>query len=141
MTSKAHFYHPKDNSLEEKVRAYQEAFQAWLNIEASFKFYDEQEWQDRLGSKEDLLKAEEITSNTLDKAVAELSKLEIQFAIERNLISNHEIEYLFAERSDIDKSMFDREDIVEAWKREVRESRERNSREHPKEKGLDFDGF
>jgi len=137
MTSTAHFYNPKDDSLEERLRAYQEAFQAWQNIEASFKFHDEQECLDRLGSKEDLLKAQEITESTLDKAVFGLSNSEIQLAVDKGLISSQESEYLLFQQKNYNQTVDDKDSIIEARKKEIGDIRKHNYQNHSKSNDFD----
>lgn len=129
---KAHFYHPIDDSLEEKAKAYKEAYRAWLNIEASFHFHDQQSWEDRLGSKEDLQKAMEITTNTLEMAVSKLNNSEIQLAINKGLISDQESEFLLNSQTENEK-----ESILEARKREINEIRNNHSDKQSKSKGFD----
>ena len=133
----AHFYHPNDDSLEEKIKAYKEAFKAWQNIEASFRFHDEQEWSDRLGSKEDLLKAKEITENSLDRAASGLSNSEIQLAVDRNLVSNQESEYLLSQKKNSNQPTNNKEDIIKVRKKEISDIRKQRS--HERTKSNDFD--
>jgi hypothetical protein len=129
---KAHFYHPIDDSLEAKAKAFKEAYRAWLNIEASFHFHDQQGWEDRLGSKEDLQNALEVTTNTLEMAVSKLNNSEIQLAINRGLISGQESEYLLNSQA-----LNEKESILEARKREVNDIRNNNSDKRSKDKGRD----
>ncbi len=137
MESTAHFYNPKDASLEEKLRVYKEAFQQWQNIGASFKFNDEQEWSDRLGSKNDLLKAKEITEKSLNMAVSSLSHSEVKLAVDRKLMSESETEYLLSEQKESNKSVNDKEDIIEARKKEFDNVRKQKSQDNSK--NSDFD--
>jgi len=137
MESTAHFYNPKDDSLDERIHAYKEAFRAWQNVEASFRFHDEQEWSDRLGSKEDLLKAKEITENSLDRAVSGLSNSEIQLAIDKDLISSQESEYLLSQQENNNQPANNKEDIIKARKKEIGDIRKQSS--HEKSKSNDFD--
>lgn len=119
---KAHFYHPIDDSLEEKAKAYKEAYRAWLNIEASFHFHDQQGWEDRLGSKEDLQKAMEITTNTLDIAIGSFSIEELKALTQTGLITGDELEYLKANHNKNTKTS-----IIEARKNEAKKSRDTSS--------------
>lgn len=137
MTSTAHFYSPKDDSLEERLRAFQGAYQAWLDVEASFHFYDQEGWEDRLGSKEDLLSAKEIAENTLDMAVLGLSGSEIEMAIDQRLISEGEADYFLSQQGCGDKSLNDTESIIEARKKEIGDIRKERSHEHSKNRGFD----
>ncbi|MEQ3530170.1 hypothetical protein [Pseudoalteromonas sp. XMcav11-Q] len=124
---KAHFYHPIDDSLEEKAKAYKEAYRAWLNIEASFHFHDQQGWEDRLGSKEDLQKAMEITTNTLEMAVSKLNNSEIQLAIDKGYLSDRESKYLHSRNKTPNQIENKKEKIVRARMEEVDSIRKQNS--------------
>jgi hypothetical protein len=137
MESTAHFYNPKDDSLDERIHAYKEAFLAWQNIEASFRFHDEQEWSDRLGSKEDLLKAKEITENSLDMAASGLSNSEIQIAIDKDIISSQESEYLLSQQEKSNQPMNDKENIIKDRKKEIGDIRKQRSQEHSKSNDFD----
>lgn len=119
---KAHFYHPIDDSLEEKAKAYKEAYRAWLNIEASFHFHDQQGWEDRLGSKEDLQKAMEITTNTLEIAIGSFSIEELKALTQTGLITRDELEHLKANHNKNTKVS-----IIEARKNEAKKSRDVSS--------------
>jgi hypothetical protein len=137
MESTAHFYNPKDDSLDERIHAYKKAFLAWQNIEASFRFHDEQEWSDRLGSKEDLLKAKEITESSLNRAASGLSNSEIQLAVDRNLVSSQESEYLLSQQKNCDPFVENKADIIEARKKEIDDSRKKKTHEHSKDDSFD----
>lgn len=132
MESTAHFYNPKDDSLDERIHAYKEAFRASQNVEASFRFYDQQGWEDRLGSKEDLQKAMEITQHTLDMAIDSFSIEEIHNLSKQNLVTQEEFELLNERQSNQDV----KNSIIEARKREMANNREKNSNHQNLEKDL-----
>ncbi|TMP83521.1 hypothetical protein CWB73_01435 [Pseudoalteromonas phenolica] len=119
---KAHFYHPIDDSLEEKAKAYKEAYRAWLNIEASFHFHDQQGWEDRLGSKEDLQKAMETTTNTLEAAIGSFSIEDLNTLSQNGLIVGDELEHLEAHHNKDTKAS-----IIEARKKEISNNRAESS--------------
>ncbi|KJY90368.1 hypothetical protein CWB89_06320 [Pseudoalteromonas piscicida] len=121
---KAHFYHPKDDSLEEKAKAYQEAYRAWINIEAGFHFHDQQGWEDRLGSKEDLQKAMEITTSTLEIAISSFSREELIVLSDQKILSCAEFQLLEAEQH-TNKNIKDT--IVKNRKNEISKSRSNHS--------------
>lgn len=122
----AHFYHPIDDSLEEKAKAYSEAYKAWQNIEASFQFHDQQGWEDRLGSKEDLQTAMKITQSTLDKAVESFSIEELYSLTQKGLVASDELTLI---ESHLHKNQTTNESIIELRKKEIRESRKNNTQE------------
>lgn len=122
----AHFYHPIDDSLEEKAKAYSEAYKAWQNIEASFQFHDQQGWEDRLGSKEDLQTAMKITQSTLDKAVESFSIEELHSLTQKGLVESDELTLI---ESHLHKNQTTNESIIELRKKEIRESRKNNTQE------------
>ena len=130
MTSNSNFYSPKDNSLEERLRAFQKAYKAWLDVEASFHFHDQEGWEDRLGSKEDLLGAKEIICTSLDMAVFALSNSEIEMALDQKLIAGVEADYFFSNKGYVDKV------IIEARKKEISNARTSSS-ERSKDRGFD----
>ncbi|WP_125782541.1 hypothetical protein [Pseudoalteromonas rubra] len=117
---KAHFYHPIDDSLEAKAKAFKEAYRAWLNIEASFHFHDQQGWEDRLGSKEDLQSAMEVTTNTLEMAISSFSIEDLHTLTQESLIDRNELDYLESYHSE-DKNT--KTSIIEARKAEVKNLR------------------
>lgn len=133
MESTANFYDPKDDSLEERINAYKHAFKAWQNIEASLRFHDEQAWTDRLGSKDDLRIALEITESSLSKAVSGLSSLEIQLSVDKNLVSNQESKYLLSQQAGPNHSVNEKDRIIEERKKEMGDMREQRSHGHSKD--------
>lgn len=110
---------------------------AWENIEASFRFHDAQEWSDRLGSKEDLLKAKEITENSLDIAASGLSKAEIQLAFDKKLVSSQESEYLLSQQKNCGLPVNNKEDIIKARKKEIGDIRKQKYHELSKNNHFD----
>lgn len=129
----AHFYHPKDDSLPEKAKAYQEVFKAWQNIEASFNFYDQQGWEDRLGNKDELQSAMNITQNTLDKAINSFSREELISLSDQKILSYDELQLLEAKQQHYNKDI--KESIIEERKKEIAESRAKSSHSRDRDMG------
>lgn len=130
----AHFYHPIDDSLPEKAKAYQEAFKAWQNIEASFHFYDQQGWEDRLGDKQELQSAMNITQNTLDKAMNSFSREELLSLSDQKILSYDELELLESKQQHYSKDT--KESIIETRKKEIAESRAKSSHSRDRDMGI-----
>ena len=120
----AHCYHPKDDSLEEKTKANQEAFKAWQNIEASFHFYDQEGWENCLGDKDELQSAMNITQNTLDKAISSFSREELMSLSDQKALSIDELQLLESGQQQNNKDI--KESIIEDRKKEMSESRANN---------------
>ena len=131
----AHFYHPKDDSLEEKTKAYQEAFKAWQNIEASFHFYDQEGWENCLGDKDELQSAMNITQNTLDKAISSFSREELMSLSDQKILSIDELQLLESEHQHNNKDI--KESIIEDRKREMSESRAKSSTSRDRDIGME----
>ena len=121
---KAHFYHPTDDSLAQRVKAFQGAYSAWLNIEASFHYYDKEGWTDRLGEKDDLEAAMKITQNTLNKAVSSFNYNELTIIADKKLLSSELLEFLNME---LNSSKIDKSTIIEQRKAEINKIRSSSS--------------
>lgn len=129
----AHFYHPIDDSLPEKAKAYKEAFKAWQNIEASFHFYDQQGWEDRLGNKDELESAMSITQNTLDKAINSFSREELISLSGQKILAYDELQLLEAKQQHYNKDI--KESIIEARKKEIDDNRAKSSHSRDRDMG------
>ena len=91
MTDKAHIFTPKNNSLKERVSAYQYVFKSYLNAEASIKFADDENWSDTLGEREEVEQAYKISIDSLKLATQQISIEEMKQAKEQGLISQDEL--------------------------------------------------
>jgi hypothetical protein len=91
MTDNAHIFTPKDNSLKERVSAYQYVFKSYLNAEASLKFADDENWSDTLGEREEIEQAYKISAYSLKMATEKISSDEMKQAKEQGFISNDEL--------------------------------------------------
>jgi len=91
MTDNAHIFTPKDNSLSERVSAYQSVFKSYLNAEASLKFADDEKWSDTLGEREEIEQAYKISADSLKMATEQISVNEMKQAKEQGLIDQGEL--------------------------------------------------
>ncbi len=91
MANTEHIFTPKDDSLSERVRAYRSVSEAYRNAEASLKYMDDENWKDRLGEREEVEQAYEITRNSMHMATHSLNQDDIQQAKEQGLLSDDEI--------------------------------------------------
>lgn len=90
MTQSDTIYNPKDNSLQERIKAYQSVMNAWYNAEASLKLMDDDEWSYTLGEKEEIVKAHDIILNSLNTATHQITKDEMKQAKELGFLSDNE---------------------------------------------------
>jgi len=86
-----HTFTPNDNSLPERVRAYQRVHNDFNNINSSMGHINDKEWADRLGDKEDVEKAFEILQNSLHIAVGSIDQSELSQVKEQGLMSDKEV--------------------------------------------------
>ena len=75
-----HIFTPKDSSLEARIDAFRNVYEAWQNAEASMRFADDSQWKDSLGSKEEIQEALNISIRSLNLASGSFSKEEIREA-------------------------------------------------------------
>ena len=87
-----HIFTPKDSSLEARIEAFRNVYEAWQNAEASMKFADDNGWKDTLGSKEEIQEALNISTRSLHLATSTFSKEEIRQAQKNNLLQTHEVQ-------------------------------------------------
>ena len=90
MTQSDTIFTPKNNSLQERIKAYRSVVNAWYNAEASLKVMDDDEWAHTLGEKEEIVKAHNIILNSLNTASKEISLNEMKQARELGLLSDSE---------------------------------------------------
>jgi hypothetical protein len=91
MADTTHIFTPKDNSLFERVSAYQTVFKSYLNAEASLKFADDENWSDTLGEREEIEQAYKISIDSLKMATEQISADEMKQTKEQGLIDQGEL--------------------------------------------------
>ena len=87
--SSASTYNPADQSLEERIKAFQKVYQDYKNIETCLKSKSQ---FDSLGTSDELIKAHEIAKNSVNYAIQSLNHKEIIKANEEGLLSRHEVD-------------------------------------------------
>jgi hypothetical protein len=88
MAYSEHIYAPDGDSLEARVSAYKTVREAWLNVEASLKFLDDDLWADRLGDRDNVEEAYRISPRSLKMATDAISQDEMQ-SIRDNQQTDH----------------------------------------------------
>jgi len=106
MATTATLYHPKNESLAEKVQGYRVSLDAMQKIEASKALSNNREWAQSLGDENELEDAYNLCRFSLDMAMESINPMEIQQALLEGLIDSNEAKtYEIAQRkSQIDKS-------------------------------------
>lgn len=116
-------YHPKDNSLSEKIHGFRTSLNALRQIETSLTLATNEDWAQSLGEKQELDSAHQVCRESLDMAIQNILPNEMQQAVTENLIDATETKsYMQAQRVN-----------------EIRNSREQNEQDISKSKGPDFD--
>ena len=68
--------------------------EAWLNAEASLKFLDDDLWEGRLGDRQDVEKAYEISVRSLHMATEAIKQDELNEAVTQNLLNPDDVKEL-----------------------------------------------
>ena len=87
MSNFASTFNPKDNSLTERVNAFRAVLQENHNIELSLKYKNDKEW---LGTAEEIQYAQQVTQNSLQRAVKSLNNSDLQEAKTLGILSPEE---------------------------------------------------
>ena len=77
MSANAHIFNPHSDSLVDRIAEYKQILQARQNAHKSLDLLHDKEWANRLGSKEDIEYALQVTENGLNLAVSSIKKSEI----------------------------------------------------------------
>ncbi len=91
MNDTAHIFNPKDDSLDERVRAYRSCSSTLRNTKASLELVNDSAWSDRLGSREEIEQAHMIAKHSIEMAVNQLSQSEAERAVGQGLLDNQEL--------------------------------------------------
>ena len=90
MSQAAHTSTAPGNTLEERIQNYRTAQQNYDNIKTSEQLKNNNEWQNRLGTDEELQFANQVAENSLQISAKALSQKDINQAKELNLLSEKE---------------------------------------------------
>lgn len=92
MTQTAHIFNPQNDSLAEKVKAYQSVVDLLHSVEHSSEVLRtaKKNDTDHIGTEEEVQYAYKIACTSLAKALKEISESEIQTALEQELMTNEQ---------------------------------------------------
>ena len=90
MSQAAHTSTAQGNTLEERIQNYRTAQQNYDNIKTSEQLKNNNEWQNRLGTDEELQFANQVAENSLQISAKALSQKDINQAKNLNLLSEQE---------------------------------------------------
>ncbi len=94
MADTENIFTPHDDTLSERIRAYRSVHEAYTNAEASLKFINDEEWADRLGEKEEIEQAYEISVRSLQMATNAIHQDELKQAQTQGFLSDKELQEL-----------------------------------------------
>lgn len=120
MAFAAHLSKSNENSLEARVNNFRVAFTAYRDIQTSQSLHQQAQMQDTLGTKEELTEANTIIKTSLDLAVKDFSKSELDKAQKLGLISD-------VEASNIDVLTMGNDFTVSHTEHEIQENKHRIS--------------
>ncbi len=94
MSTSAHIFIPRNGSLEERIHSFRKVSQAFRNVESSLQHMGDKEWADRLGEKEEVQQAYDITKRSLGMATQSIKQSELKSAIDQGLLNDQEAKEL-----------------------------------------------
>jgi hypothetical protein len=124
MSSSAHIFTPQDDSLEARIRAYKTMRNELYNIEASQKLSQIKDWQDRLGTEEELQQAHKIIKNSLRATLNNIRDIDLQKAQEQGLMTNNEVSEFSADKHEFENSSYSKQGQIDRSKAEIKRARE-----------------
>lgn len=135
MSQAAHTSTAQGNTLEERIHNYRTAQQNYDNIKTSEQLKNNNEWQNRLGTEEELQFARQVAENSLLISAKALSEKDIKQAQATNLLSEQENEQIqelnSSSSSEKDKQISENKDRIAA----AREQSESLGKDHDKSRG------
>jgi len=113
MTFAAHLSKLNESSLEARVNNFRVAFAAYRDIQTSQSVHKQTDMQDTLGTTDELNQANNIIKNSLDIAVKNFSKSDLQKAQQQGLLSDFETKNIDAISMGKDLTSSNEQDIQE----------------------------
>lgn len=139
MPLSAHISTSEDNSLEERIRNYKSAYKAYEDVEASKRFSANKEWQNTLGTEEEIQQAKVIIKNSLEISVKAISNEDRKMALQAEMITEKENSQLQALSRDPKKITASKEEQVLQNKEKISEARANSkSKSRDNDKSRDF---
>jgi hypothetical protein len=137
MSSSAHIFTPQDDSLEARIQAYKTMRNELSNIEASQKLSQNKEWQDRLGTDEELQQAHNIIKNSLSATLNNIHDADLQKAQEQGLMTSDEISEFSVNKQNYGKLADPKQVQVNKNKAEIRKARASSKHELDRDNDLE----
>ena len=141
MAFAAHLSKSNENSLEARVNNFRSAYAAYRDIQTSQSLHQQAQMQDTLGTKEELTEANSIIKSSLDMAVKDFSKSELDKAQKLGLVSDFEARNIAALSMGNDFTTLPTQQDIENNKSEIAKARatmNAKNNEKSKDKGRDF---
>lgn len=123
MTSSPHIFTPEDDSLEARIHAYKTMRNELSNIEASQKLTQSKEWQDRLGTEEELQQAHNIIKNSLRATLSNIRDIDLQKAQEQGLMTDNEVSEFSVLKQSFENSLDSKQAQIDKNKKDIRKAR------------------
>jgi len=123
MSSSAHIYTPEDDSLEARIHAYKTMCNELSNIEASQKLSQNKEWQDRMGTEEELQQAHNIIKNTLREALNNIPDIDLKKAKEKGLMTIKEVSEFSVTKVSLESPLDSKQAQINKNKAEIQKAR------------------
>lgn len=123
MSSSAHIFTPQDDSLEARIHAYKTMRNELNNIEASQKLSQSKEWQDRLGTEEELQQAHNIIKNSLRATLTSIRDIDLQTAQEQGLMTAEDISEFSTAKQSFENTPDSKQTQIDNNKAEIRNAR------------------
>jgi len=123
MSNSAHIYTLEDDSLEARIHAYKTMRNELSNIEASQKLSQNKEWQDRLGTEEELQQAHNIIKNSLRATLNNIRDIDLQKAQEQGLMTAKEVGEFSLDKQSLENSVDSKQSQIDKNKAEIRKAR------------------
>jgi len=135
MSQAAHTSTVQGSTLEERIQNYKTARQNYDNIKTSEQLINNNEWQNRLGTEEELQFANQVAEKTLQISAKALSQKDINQAKDLNLLSEQEQKQIqelnSPTSSEKDKKIAENKNRINA----AREQSESLDKDHDKSRG------
>ena len=91
MSATAHTFTPRNQSFDERIRSCKKVLESYRNADVSVQHFDQKEWTDRLGTKEEIEFAKSVAENGMRQAIASIELSELHYAKEQGLLSSEEV--------------------------------------------------
>ncbi len=91
MPNFSHTYHPINDSFDERARACKSVLNDLENAEISLKMVGDKDWENRLGTQDEIRYAKNVAENSLQHAAVSLDLSELHYAKEQGLLTIEEV--------------------------------------------------